>query len=724
MATRREIAAWQKKLNVVRGNRERVDILNHLGFHLRNEKPEQALGYAAQAANYAQSTEYPKGLAQAHYVRSLAYLKLSRFVESLAAAEAAISIYENIADEASVIKVLRAAADAEIMLGMAGKAIGHLNTALAWYDASNKTEHSALIHGIISRCYGLTGDYEQAISHAQQAVEYYHTTGDYDTVAAMYNNIGLSYFYRGDYPNSIRYFMQSLDLRGGYEVGTEAVAGALNNLGLAFSHLGDNTAALDYYLKAETAQGDDDCPTLASILANIGLLRTEMHDYAGAEQSLLRALEVSNRLNYAHGRAVSLLYLGNIRFAMGNTPSARENFSAAATIAEESGDIEVMHSIYNSFGVCALESGDLEYATQLLQQAKNIAERLQSSVKLAQSLVNLAKAMFCRHELTAAFACYHEALSIATTLQNNSIGLEIHYGLTALYKHIGDYQNALKHSELYNAAYSAYHDEKQERQFIAMNAVYEVERNRKDMENYRRRVGQLEMLMEHKSRELSVLSMNLLQRSELLATLKGKIRSLMCHAGTTNAPTEEVLRTLESQLDHIEPADADWKTFDQQLSESQLYFTQLLSRNYPLLTRTELRVCVLVKIMMQTKEIAALLGVKETAVEAHRVNIRKKLGLSTKTNLRDFFTDLDLANIREHSNNHDGQFSQKLKAIYPGITATEIKICSLLRMNLSTREIARTLSISERTVEKHRSNIRKKYGIDEEVNLVMLFNSL
>lgn len=55
----------------------------------------------------------------------------------------------------------------------------------------------------------------------------------------------------------------------------------------------------------------------------------------------------------------------------------------------------------------------------------------------------------------------------------------------------------------------------------------------------------------------------------------------------------------------------------------------------------------------------------------------------------------------------------------------EIEICNMIRKKIPTREIAKLLNISERTVEVQRYNIRKKLGIvNKKVNLANYIRSL
>jgi len=63
-------------------------------------------------------------------------------------------------------------------------------------------------------------------------------------------------------------------------------------------------------------------------------------------------------------------------------------------------------------------------------------------------------------------------------------------------------------------------------------------------------------------------------------------------------------------------------------------FTRNLSKEYYLLTQTEIRVCNMIRSGMRSKEIANLRGVTTATISRHRESIRKKLGIiNTKINL-------------------------------------------------------------------------------------------
>jgi DNA-binding CsgD family transcriptional regulator/tetratricopeptide (TPR) repeat protein len=68
--------------------------------------------------------------------------------------------------------------------------------------------------------------------------------------------------------------------------------------------------------------------------------------------------------------------------------------------------------------------------------------------------------------------------------------------------------------------------------------------------------------------------------------------------------------------------------------------------------------------------------------------------------------------------------TKSLTEKYPGLTVTEVRICSLLRMHMKSEDIARLFALSERTIEVHRYNIRKKLSLSKQQDLSLFLASL
>ena len=69
-------------------------------------------------------------------------------------------------------------------------------------------------------------------------------------------------------------------------------------------------------------------------------------------------------------------------------------------------------------------------------------------------------------------------------------------------------------------------------------------------------------------------------------------------------------------------------------------------------------------------------------------------------------------------------FFQNLERKYPGLTNNEKKLCSLLRLKLSSKEIASILNITPKSVEVNRYRLRKKMNIKKEEKLSKIIRKL
>lgn len=62
-------------------------------------------------------------------------------------------------------------------------------------------------------------------------------------------------------------------------------------------------------------------------------------------------------------------------------------------------------------------------------------------------------------------------------------------------------------------------------------------------------------------------------------------------------------------------------------------------------------------------------------------------------------------------------FFKKLLARYPNLTPNDLRLCSYLQMNFSSKEIAKLLNISDRAVEISRYRLRRKLNLPHDANL-------
>jgi len=70
------------------------------------------------------------------------------------------------------------------------------------------------------------------------------------------------------------------------------------------------------------------------------------------------------------------------------------------------------------------------------------------------------------------------------------------------------------------------------------------------------------------------------------------------------------------------------------------------------------------------------------------------------------------------------EFTKKLIERFPELTPMETRVCTLLRLNLKSHEIAKMFCLEERSIETHRFNIRKKLKLETKQSLSNFLNAL
>jgi streptogramin lyase/DNA-binding CsgD family transcriptional regulator len=113
-----------------------------------------------------------------------------------------------------------------------------------------------------------------------------------------------------------------------------------------------------------------------------------------------------------------------------------------------------------------------------------------------------------------------------------------------------------------------------------------------------------------------------------------------------------------------------------------------------------------------------LIDLQKTPEKDTRSLVRK---LDSELKNEDYWKEFNL-----YFNEVDQKFIDKIIEKYPELTKNDLRLCSLLRMNLSTKEIASLLNISTRAVEQSRYRLKKRLKLDKSEDLskfITSFNS-
>lgn len=128
-----------------------------------------------------------------------------------------------------------------------------------------------------------------------------------------------------------------------------------------------------------------------------------------------------------------------------------------------------------------------------------------------------------------------------------------------------------------------------------------------------------------------------------------------------------------------------------------------------------------------TERSECLLKLKDQAIELSNANeseIKEKAteivkSIETKLNGQNAWLAFHV-----HFESLHPKYFQTLHEHYPDLTQMELKVCSLVKLDLSTKAISTILNLSTRTVDAHRYSIRHKMKLDNHTQLTVFLNSI
>jgi DNA-binding CsgD family transcriptional regulator len=103
--------------------------------------------------------------------------------------------------------------------------------------------------------------------------------------------------------------------------------------------------------------------------------------------------------------------------------------------------------------------------------------------------------------------------------------------------------------------------------------------------------------------------------------------------------------------------------------------------------------------------------------KSRSAEVKKELASIMKEIDKNISHDDDWKQFTFHFNNVHGDFTNRLTGEFNNLSSQDIRLCSYLRLNLSTKEIADLLNISVRGVEISRYRLRKKLKLERSQNL-------
>lgn len=507
-------------------------------------------------------------------------------------------------------------------------------------NQSNDTNKAGDFNGLGNRYFQL-GDYPIALECYFKALTIAKETGSKKSMAAALGNLGNIYCKQGNYPQALEYYFKALSTA--QEIGNKkSMASHLSNIGIVYEEQGNYPQALEYNFKSlGIAREVGDKYIISHSLDNLGVIYDKQGDYSKALEYEFKALAIAMEI----GKKDNLIDIGATYGDQGNYPKALEYYSKALSGAREGGDKDGIANLYSSIGGIYTKQKNYVKAKNFLDSALIISKNLGDKISIKNTYRALAILDSAMGKYKTSYEDYEKYIVYRDSLINQEsvkkiTQMEISYRFEKREDSIileEEKTDIIKTAEINRKSIITY-------SAIVISvltlllAILLINRQqikrRQDKILFEKEKQRMENDLTNAKTMLDEYIKSMVEKNNLLEQFKSDFEEVK----KLKAKEESDEKRIE-QLEHLNKAtiltEDDWNRFKELFEQVYKGFFIRLKEKLPNLTQAEIRLICLTKLKINTKNMAAIIGVSNTTIEQTRYRLRKKLNLTKEDNLSD-----------------------------------------------------------------------------------------
>jgi len=572
-----------------------------------------------------------------------------------------------------------------------------LRKALEFTEKSKLPKAIGFALSAMGRQYLMENNYHEAEKYQTKALKQFDKI-EYDYGIAVANErLGVINMVKNQFITALKYFYNALTinkkLKRKHETGI-----SLYHIGLTKLYLADYDGAVNYILKSLKIW--DESHEIANQWNSnelIGNVYIKMGDYKQALKYQRIALHIrqENILSWKRrsgndsispihklGLAYSYNNIAEVYLNLKQYDSAHYYAIKGLKIKTEKTSIASRNDVANSQSnlgniYCALKKYDS--ASIMLHKAVQTYKTLQNKSAYAETMYGLGYLNFRQKKYNAAKIFYMKGLKAAREVKDKYDVEKGYKHLSDLYSALHDYKSALQFHRLYSQKKDSILNVENQNKINELQIKYDIDKkaqkiHQQKAELYQKR-KQIYLLV-----IIAVLLVLLLFFSTLfLIVLKRKNEKILRHKNenlqkelelknkelvynvsktyTKNQIINKVAKQLMDSSEAFKHSNRKlvknivrelerntnengWQDFEIRFTQVHESFYKKLDNQFPDLTKTERKLCALLKLGMSSKEIATITMIRPESVDTARSRLRKKLGLSSDDNLSGFLKKL------------------------------------------------------------------------------------
>ena len=472
-------------------------------------------------------------------------------------------------------------------------------------------------------------------------------------VALSYNAISFIHLHKPDYSTALKYALKALKIAEDNNL-KFLMASIYGNIGGILYRQEDCNAALVYYAKAKKVYEELGRETeIANQLINTGNIYMHIipKDSKKALDDYLEALKIHEKLNYAKGKAIALMGIGNVYTYTENHTKALEYFLQSLEILEELDDMELVMTL-NNIGSTYIQLKKYDGAEKYLKMGLENAQKKKNTYKLEFILENLSELYSKQNKYELSLDYYKKSIALKDSLFNIAKSEQLAEMQTKYETEKKDKELLLLANEKQILQAEKKLNENKKYFYITTSILFLIiivalglliillisrQKKRREANLLKQQLIQAEL--EKSKFKTEKLEATILSNEEKLNNYTNQIKEktellekIQLQNNSDEANIQELFKTVKEFIDPTKY----WEEFITTFNLVHRDFFDKLTQEYPDLSRTELRLCALMKCNLGNKEIANVLNISPNTIKSTSNRLGKKMNLKEEQNLRQF----------------------------------------------------------------------------------------
>jgi tetratricopeptide (TPR) repeat protein/DNA-binding CsgD family transcriptional regulator len=530
--------------------------------------------------------------------------------------------------------------------------------------------------------YSMTDDYDSCRFYYQSALSIYKTLGHSHRVAKVNYGIAIVEYYRGNFDTALAILDTVVQLYRTEMKDSVGLGVAYTLVGSVNMRKGDLQIALRAVLKAVAIlEKEKDLIRLADAYSQLGSVESILTNHQKSIGYNMKALTIYQEKNDRFFESQALNDIGNSYFYLAKYPQALEHLEKSVVLSRTMGSVDLEATALTNIGKTYVALRQYDSAASYLQAGLALAEKSGNKVKVVEALNDLGDLFLTMDRVPEAVSLLSRAIPIADSI-NFKEGLLAAYSKRSESRaRLKQYREALEDHRKYAIVNDSMYSESKSRQIEEMRTIFDTEKKEQEIALQQNRIGLLEQTAK-------------VNRLQNLLLILGLVFLVLAGGSGIYALSQKMKR---NRLEK-EAVDAELAFKQKELTTHALH---LAKKN---------------ETLENLKQKAKELRGSDQSANGYQQLIR-----TINSDLQD---DRNWENFVRFFEDVHKDFNSNVSWKYPEITAHEIRMMALIRMSLSTKEIASILNISVPGVKKARQRLRKKMQLPTEDSLENAISSI